>query len=72
MNEEGKAEVINTIFQVLGIISIFFAGYILQELFTLAVFLFICGIIIIQLNIVFDKEMLQVSAVFDEKGEKEE
>ena len=52
MNEKGKVEVMNTILQVLGTVSVFFAGYFLESLFALAVFLFIGGIIVLQVKIV--------------------
>ena len=55
MNEKGKTEVINITLQVLGILGVFFAGYLLQSLFTLSVFFFICGIIVLQVRIDFEK-----------------
>lgn len=52
MNEQGKIEVMNTILIVLGVLSVFFAGYILNTLFYLSVFLFIGGIIVLSVKAV--------------------
>jgi len=60
MNEEGKIELINTLLRVTGVLSVFFAGYVLEELFYLAAFLFVCGVIV-----------LSVRAIPKEKGEDE-
>ena len=61
MREEGKIELINTAFLVAGILSVFFAGFVLENLFYLSLFLFVAGVVV-----------LSVKAVPSEKGETEE
>lgn len=61
MKEQGKIEVINTVLLVLGLLGVFFAGYILNTLLYLSLFLFVAGVI-----------SLSVKAVPSNKEVKEE
>lgn len=56
MNAEGKTKLANTVLQALGIMSIFYAGFILERLFALAVFLFVGGIVVSQVEVTFHEE----------------
>jgi hypothetical protein len=61
MKEEGKIEVINMALLVTGILSVFFAGYVIETLFYLSLFLVACGVVV-----------LSVKAVPSNKGDEEE
>jgi len=56
MNEEGKIELINTTFLILGILSIFFAGHLFPNLFPLSMFLFVGGVIVLSVRAVPKEE----------------
>lgn len=52
MNEAGKIELINTAFLVAGILSVFFAGFIIENLFYLSLFLFVAGVVVLSVKAV--------------------
>jgi hypothetical protein len=56
MNAQGKVEVINTLLQSLGILSVFFAGFVLENLFFLSLFLFVVGVFALQIRAVEEEE----------------
>ena len=56
MNKKEITEIINTVFRALGILSVFFAGYFLQTEHYLSLFLFVCGTLVLCVQITFVEE----------------
>lgn len=51
-----ELEIINLMLMVVGILAVFFAGYLLETEFILSCFLMLCGIIVLSVKIEVKKE----------------